>query len=267
MSPHLEWLDIVVVDAFTPTSTSSSFGGNPAAVVILDPSKGIVLDEGQKQAIAFQMNLSETAFVTPLMDSEAVTPGLTNNETSSGKPMFRLQWFTPQAEVALCGHATVAATSVLSWLPAYKDVSVFTYDTLSGPLSGKVLSSSSAPSVSPDSPASSQIPPLRARIELDFPADVPTQTLDDKYILAYAKSVRGLEEEDIPEIVRVWKGKFDIVFEVESKRLQGVAGSVKDLGDLQFDPFAFVSTVLPSSRVKAFCDHTFDQGSICFLFF
>jgi PhzF family phenazine biosynthesis protein len=83
-------LPIVQVDAFTHTP----FCGNPAAVCILEADR--VLDDSTKQLLAREMNLSETAFVQRRSDSE-----------------WNLRWFTPLAEVALCGHATLAAAHVL----------------------------------------------------------------------------------------------------------------------------------------------------------
>lgn len=78
---------IAQVDAFT----STRFGGNPAAVLVL-PAPG---DESWMQAVAMEMNLSETAFLHPERDG------------------FRLRWFTPKVEVDLCGHATLAAAHLL----------------------------------------------------------------------------------------------------------------------------------------------------------
>jgi predicted PhzF superfamily epimerase YddE/YHI9 len=80
-------LSIHQVDAFT----SRLFGGNPAAVVLLDAW----LPEGVMQAIAAENNLAETAFVIP---HERCAP---------------LRWFTPTIEVDLCGHATLATAFVL----------------------------------------------------------------------------------------------------------------------------------------------------------
>lgn len=77
------------VDAFT----DSPFGGNPAAVC-LDADD--ISDEGRLQ-IAQEMNLSETAFIH--------APG--------PRGVRRLRWFTPVAEVPLCGHATLASAHVL----------------------------------------------------------------------------------------------------------------------------------------------------------
>lgn len=75
------------VDAFSPTV----FAGNPAAVVPLTDW----LPDALLQAIAAENNLSETAFFAP--EGEA----------------WRLRWFTPVAEVDLCGHATLASAHVL----------------------------------------------------------------------------------------------------------------------------------------------------------
>ncbi len=78
---------IVQVDAFT----AKPFSGNPAAVCVLDEPR----DERWMQSVASEMNLSETAFLYP-----------ENNG-------YRLRWFTPTVEVALCGHATLASAHVL----------------------------------------------------------------------------------------------------------------------------------------------------------
>jgi PhzF family phenazine biosynthesis protein len=75
------------VDAFT----DRPFAGNPAAVCILPSWK----EDRWLQAIAGEMNLSETAFLVRSADG------------------FDLRWFTPKVEVDLCGHATLASAHVL----------------------------------------------------------------------------------------------------------------------------------------------------------
>jgi PhzF family phenazine biosynthesis protein len=84
---------LFVVDAFTETI----FGGNPAAVCLLDSPAG----PEWMQSVAAEMNLSETAFVVP------------------AGAEFGLRWFTPTVEVPLCGHATLASAHVLweGWVP------------------------------------------------------------------------------------------------------------------------------------------------------
>ena len=80
-------IKIFTVDAFT----DRPFSGNPAVVCLPD----VELSEENMQKIAFEMNLSETAFVTKLDNG------------------FSLRWFTPKAEVELCGHATLASAHIL----------------------------------------------------------------------------------------------------------------------------------------------------------
>ncbi|MGK4584916.1 PhzF family phenazine biosynthesis protein [Kitasatospora sp. HPMI-4] len=84
---------IFLVDAFT----DRPFGGNPAGVVLLE--SGFPGDDWL-QAVATELNLSETAFAGPLPE---------------GDPQgdWALRWFTPVAEVSLCGHATLATAHVL----------------------------------------------------------------------------------------------------------------------------------------------------------
>ena len=80
-------IDIYQVDAFA----SRPFEGNPAAVCPLDEW----LPDERMQAIAMENNLSETAFFVAEGDGYAI------------------RWFTPAAEVDLCGHATLASAWVL----------------------------------------------------------------------------------------------------------------------------------------------------------
>ena len=81
-------MKIYQVDAFT----ENVFSGNPAAIVPLDEW----LDPHILQEIAVENNLSETAFFV-------------KNEDNS----YRIRWFTPETEVDLCGHATLASAHVL----------------------------------------------------------------------------------------------------------------------------------------------------------
>jgi PhzF family phenazine biosynthesis protein len=75
------------VDSFT----AQPFAGNPAGVCLLDAP----CEQSWMQAVAREMNLSETAFLLREGDG------------------FRLRWFTPAVEVELCGHATLASAHVL----------------------------------------------------------------------------------------------------------------------------------------------------------
>jgi PhzF family phenazine biosynthesis protein len=100
-------LNIYQVDAFA----KHSFEGNPAAVVPLEKW----LSDETLQAIAEENNLSETAFYVP------------NNEG------FQIRWFTPNEEVKLCGHATLASAFVLFNILGYESESI-KFESLSGPL-------------------------------------------------------------------------------------------------------------------------------------
>lgn len=80
-------LTLLQIDAFA----KRPYTGNPAAVCLLDDEP----DAQWMQAVAGEMNLSETAFVRPVRDG------------------FDLRWFTPTVEVDLCGHATLAAAHAL----------------------------------------------------------------------------------------------------------------------------------------------------------
>lgn len=125
-----ETIPIYQIDAFT----AEPFKGNPAAVCLADQP----LNTRTLQAIAAEMNLSETAFVHPL----------------DGRPWreaetFSLRWFTPTVEVRLCGHGTLAAAAAL-----FREVGVKTdtvrFETRSGSLFARQK---------------------EAGIALDFPAD------------------------------------------------------------------------------------------------
>ncbi len=81
-------LELVLVDAFT----DRRFAGNPAAVCRLEEFP----DQALMQAVAGELNLSETAFTV-----------------ARGPDRYDLRWFTPTTEVDLCGHATLAAAHVV----------------------------------------------------------------------------------------------------------------------------------------------------------
>jgi PhzF family phenazine biosynthesis protein len=102
---------LYIVNAFTSPAPGS---GNPAAVVPLGaapfPPAPLL------QRLAAQHNLSETAFY---------------RTTAPGRA--ELRWFTPEVEVDLCGHATLAAAFVHLVIEGSGD-SAITFETLSGPL-------------------------------------------------------------------------------------------------------------------------------------
>lgn len=151
---------IVVVDAFA----DRPFTGNPAAVCILPAPR----DEEWMSSVAREMNLAETAFLHPEGDG------------------YRLRWFTPTVEVALCGHATLASAHVL-WeekhLPASQEAR---FQTKSGLLTARRRD---------------------GLIELDFPATP----------VAPAEPPPGLLEGVGASALFVGKSRFDYLVEVGSE--------------------------------------------------
>jgi PhzF family phenazine biosynthesis protein len=113
------------VDAFT----DRRFSGNPAAVCLLENTR----EDDWMQSVAEELNLSETAFVRPMEDG------------------FSLRWFTPKAEVKLCGHATLASAHILWETGALPMDQTACFHTLSGKLTAQKKAS---------------------EIELNFPATV-----------------------------------------------------------------------------------------------
>ena len=121
---------IYQVDAFT----DEAFKGNPAGVCVLTESR----EESWMQAVAREMNLSETAFLQQQKDG------------------FGLRWFTPLVEVELCGHATLASAHILWETGLLAAERQARFHTLSGLLKASLRDDN---------------------IEMDFPA-TPAQPVD-----------------------------------------------------------------------------------------
>jgi PhzF family phenazine biosynthesis protein len=100
-------LNLYQVDAFA----DKLFSGNPAAVIPLDKW----IDDELMQQLGMENNLAETVFFVP-----------------NGKD-FDIRWFTPEVEINLCGHATLASAYVLYNILGY-DRSTITFHSKSGPL-------------------------------------------------------------------------------------------------------------------------------------
>lgn len=135
-------VSIFQVDAFT----DHIFGGNPAAVCPLDNW----LDEATMQQIAVENNLSETAFFVENGD------------------VFDLRWFTPEYEVDLCGHATLATAHVLFEHLGYEKPEIH-FQTKSGLL---------------------KVQKEEGRLMMDFPTDDMPQ-VDPPAVLFQALGIRS----------------------------------------------------------------------------
>lgn len=152
-------IPIFQVDAFA----DRPFAGNPAAVCVLSMPR----EDSWLQAVAEEMNLSETAFLMKEADG------------------FRLRWFTPKVEVALCGHATLASAHILWQEAQARRDETICFQTLSGVLTANRTGE---------------------EIELDFPLE-PEEPIDPPANLAKALGV---------PLKYVGKNRFDYLVEVDS---------------------------------------------------
>ncbi|CAA7056121.1 unnamed protein product [Microthlaspi erraticum] len=159
-----------VADAFA----DSAFKGNPAAVCFLDEDNQ--RDDAWLQSLAAEFNISETCFLTPITDGRDF-------------PRFRLRWFTPAAEVDLCGHATLASAHIL-FSNGLVDSEIVEFATISGILTAKRV------------PVTSELKDGEGEsttflIELNFPV-VPTcetNSIDDLSVIS--KALNGATIVDI----------------------------------------------------------------------
>lgn len=101
-----------IVDAFT----RQVFGGNPAGVVLLPEGTDFPSDEIMQKTAA-ELRYSETAFIKPLDEKR-----------------FQIRYFTPAAEVELCGHATIGSFHALHTMGLVAEGSTYIDETLSGTL-------------------------------------------------------------------------------------------------------------------------------------
>jgi PhzF family phenazine biosynthesis protein len=194
---------IFQVDAFT----DKPFAGNPAAVCILHEER----DASWMQDVAREMNLSETAFLQRREDG------------------FDLRWFTPEVEVDLCGHATLASAHVL-WEEGLLDRDEQArFHTLSGLLTADYR---------------------EGEVELDFPA-TPAEPVRPPDNLEKALGV-------IP--VCVGKSVYDYLAEVESE--EAVRNLRPDLGLLKtLDVRGTIVTSRSDSPAYDFVSRFFAPGA------
>lgn len=178
---------IYQVDAFT----DRPFSGNPAGVCVL-PAAG---DKIWMQQVAREMNLSETAFLYRYPDG------------------YNLRWFTPAAEVKLCGHATLASAHILWETGQLQPQEQARFHTLSGLLTAERQGS---------------------WIQMNFPA-TPEEPAE-----APAELLRAL---DVTTASYVGKNVFDYLIEVDREDV--VRGLAPDLNLLKSLP---VRGVIVTSR-------------------
>ena len=154
-------LTLYQIDAFT----NKLFGGNPAAVIPLKEW----LPDTLMQNIAQENNLSETVFFVPKDEG------------------FHIRWFTPELEIDLCGHATLAAAFVLYNFLNYKKNKIHFYSR-----SGELI-----------------VENIEEKLQLNFPARMPERINEYPEIL-----LAGL---GIKEHLGVYKSR-DYVIELATQK-------------------------------------------------
>lgn len=170
-----------VVDAFVGELDGRILQGNPAAVALLDAPQ----NAEWMQTLATKMGLSETAFVSPNGDG------------------FDLRWFTPQVEVQLCGHATLASAHVLWESGRLQTNKIASFATHSGILRAKQQSQG---------------------IELDFPA----QEVQMAPVSTDLMHALGIQTRDTPHF---WKAGDDWLIELASgHQIETLRPDFADLG-------------------------------------
>jgi len=168
--------ELHLIDAFTDVA----FAGNPAAVVLLEAAR----PDRWLQSLAREMNQAETAFLLRAEDG------------------FGLRWFTPAAEVDLCGHATLASAHYLWQLGELEPTRAARFHTRSGLLTATRS---------------------EGWITLDFPATPPEPCNPPAELLP----ALGLSEGS------VLRSKFDFMVVLEDPaRLRGLAPDFGRLGSL-----------------------------------
>ncbi|RVW54856.1 putative isomerase BH0283 [Vitis vinifera] len=168
-----------VVDAFT----DSAFKGNPAAVCLLEEER----DEDWLQALAMEFNISETCYLNRITEPEAL-----DSSTTILTPRFRLRWFTPVAEVNLCGHATLAAAHFL-FTSRLVNGNLIEFITLSGVLTArKVMQGNKSDALEYENGEAQE----HFSIELDFPI-VPMVEYNSAEVASISKALNGASVIDI----------------------------------------------------------------------
>lgn len=190
---------VYTVDAFTDGPHS----GNPAAVCILEKE----IPDRTKQKIASRLNLSDTAF---LLEKEGV---------------FELRWFTPETEVELCGHATLASAHILFTLGIVPATKSAVFSTKSGVLTARRKN---------------------GLIEMDFPSEEPWEVETPEHLLTAISSMP----------LYVGRNRFDYIALYESE--ETVRSAVPELDHVRaLDSRGLVITSVSSSRRYDFVSRFF----------
>ena len=187
------------VDAFA----AQVLQGNPAAIVPLESW----IDDGLMQRIANENNLAETAFFV-----------------AKGEGRYHLRWFTPEGEVELCGHATLASAWLLfdRLAPELKSVA---FETRSGTLTvDRGRDGRHVMSLPSDIVAPFEAPGLAKQIGEALGAAPPDAVLKGRYIVAVW---------NVPHAVRALAGPGDIARVLQPHHIWGLIATAP--GDAGYD--------------------------------
>ena len=199
-------IPIYQIDAFT----DKLFGGNPAAVCPLSNW----LEVETLLNIAKENNLSETAFFIPL----------THNH-------FHLRWFTPEIEMDLCGHATLASAYVIFEEMDYEGDEVF-FETKSGIL---------------------KIKKVDDYYELDFPSRPPQQSSLPK-IISDGLNIQPIE---------IWKARDYLLVYKSEDDIKNINPNIAIINQINIDPGGIIVTAKSETEGVDFVSRLFTpQASI-----
>ena len=198
---------IYQIDAFT----DKLFGGNPAAVCPVEvwPADEVLLN------IAIENNLAETAYFKKLPDDK-----------------FHLRWFTPELEMDLCGHATLASAYVIFNELGYAGDEII-FQTRSGLLTVKRES---------------------GFLEMDFPSR-PAQKVELPTLISQGLNIQPKE---------TWKARdYLLVYESEND-INSIVPNLAKLNQLDLGPGGIIVTAMGAAEDVDFVSRFFTPGAAVF---
>ncbi|KAE8976242.1 hypothetical protein PR003_g25992 [Phytophthora rubi] len=209
---------MIQVDAFT----SEAFQGNPAAVVLLS-SSAFHRPEATEwmQRVAIENNLSETAYAAP-RERAAKSP--------EDVVEYDLRWFTPGAEVKLCGHATLSTAFALNDAGHVTTDQVLHFHTLSGVLVCRFEVRSDT---------------QKLLVLMDFP-EQPAEPTGPNFPLDEVASALGVEPETILDVK---KATTDLLVRLTPEAFTKVNPNIVQLGAFDVRGFA-VTAEMPQDSAS-----------------
>lgn len=195
------------IDAFT----ANLFGGNPAAICPLDNW----LEDEILQNIALENNLAETAFFVQLPNNH-----------------FHLRWFTPEFEIDLCGHATLASAYVIFEEMKFERNEIY-FETQSGILT---------------------VRKIYDYYELDFPSRPPQKSSLPKIIS------KGLNIQPI----EIWKARDYLLVYNSENEIESINPNISILNQINIDPGGIIVTAKSEAEDVDFVSRFFTPQATLF---